>query len=106
MDQVIVTLDGKDHKIGYGEHTMCMLPVPHGTTREDGAKECKVCFATEDKDEPEAEPFAINTTEPEPAPAPEADIDATHGDDFETPEEGAAKVTTKKASSKKATKAK
>ena len=55
MDQVIVTLDGKDHKIGYGEHTMCMLPVPHGTTREDGAKPCPVCFP-KDEVAPEPEP--------------------------------------------------
>lgn len=45
MNQLIVTLDGTDHRIGAGEITLCNLPVPHGSTREDKAKECKVCFA-------------------------------------------------------------
>lgn len=45
MDQLIVTLDGKDHYIGQGEHTVCYLPVPHGSVREEGAKPCKTCFS-------------------------------------------------------------
>jgi hypothetical protein len=45
MDQLIVTLDGTDHKIGQGEHTICYIPVPIGSTRDEGAKECPICFA-------------------------------------------------------------
>ena len=67
MDQVTVTLEGKDHKIFHGEHTVCGLPVPHGTTREDGAKECKTCFAADPEaveDPRETEPFSL-AVEPE-----------------------------------------
>lgn len=64
MDQVIVTLEGKDHKIGYGEHTMCMLPVPHGTTRDEGQKPCKTCFPA-DEQEPEPEPVLSIASDPE-----------------------------------------
>ena len=61
MDQVIVTLDGKDHKIGYGEHTVCGIPVPHGTPREDGVKECKVCFPKDEEEAAPEAPFSIAT---------------------------------------------
>jgi hypothetical protein len=64
MDQLIVTLDGTDHYIGQGEHTVCYLPVPIGSTREEGAKECKVCFKVVD------EPAVWPTEEPAPEPEP------------------------------------
>ena len=31
MQQLYVTLDGTDHVMGQGEHTVCYLPVPIGT---------------------------------------------------------------------------
>lgn len=72
MDQLIVTLDGKDHYIGQGEHTVCYLPVPIGSTREEGAKQCKTCFGLVDEpavwpaDEPSPEPVVETASEPEP----------------------------------------
>lgn len=45
MDQLTVTIDGTDHKIGAGEITLCNLPVPFGSKQDEKAKECKVCFA-------------------------------------------------------------
>ena len=64
MDQVIVSLDGKDHKIGQGEHTVCGIPVPHGTPREEGAKPCPTCFP-KDEVEPEPEPVFSIAVDPE-----------------------------------------
>jgi hypothetical protein len=67
MDQLIVTLDGKDHYIGQGEHTVCYLPVPHGSVREEGAKPCKTCFSIVE------EPADWPVDEPQATPEPEAE---------------------------------
>lgn len=44
MDQITVSLDGRDHLIGENETTVCGLPVPIGSSRVDKTDPCSVCF--------------------------------------------------------------
>jgi len=53
MDQLIVTLDKQNHKIGEAETTECGLPVPIGST-DQGAKPCPECFPKANKATKEA----------------------------------------------------